>query len=390
MEPPCTDVERSSASISSILIESPSVSGSSLTSQESGEHGPGSCHEYNSVSICLFDLVGFSSWCAHQAPKLVMNTMIRFNELIQTKLRDYPTLTKIELVGDCCLVVGGMDECILTDQHSAKQSTRHVEEIVNFGISMITSNIGDCLFGTSDVSLRIGISIGDVIGTFLKTPTKFQLFGNAINLASRLESSSLPGILHVAEEVVTVLQGNTSKQITNLDYGKTNMHVFKGVGEVKSAYLTLVYPQTVLVLCESVDLPYTIVLSEDASTTIPFFQFVNWKTGLQRLRQAIYAKVLFVFSRGRVSSRIRKELKSFRSWEKEYRSSYQTIVGTVYHRQLLEAISSGINPLETNPSVEAASSYHVRFPWISKCVGFESSRHRNINWFHFERDKYQH
>jgi len=369
-----------SASISSCLIESPSVSGSSFTSQASLENGQVSYHAYNSVSICLFDLVGFSSWCADQAPKLVMDTMIRYNQLIQTKLSDYPTLTKIELVGDCCLVVGGMDECILNEQHSAKQRTRHVEEIVNFGISMITSDVGDCVFRTSDVSLQIGITIGDVIGTFLKTPTKFQLFGHAINLASRLESSSLPSILHVSEEVVTVLQGNTSKRITNLDFGKTKMHVFKGVGEVKSAYLTLVHPHTVLVLCESVDLLYTVMVSEDASMTIPYFQFVNLKTGMQRLRQAIYAKVLVVFSSGRVSSVIRKEVKSFRSWEKEYRSSYQTIVGTEYHQRFLEAMSSRINnPLEIKPSVAAASSHHVRirFPWISKCVGFESSKHRH-------------
>lgn len=64
--------------------------------------------EIKQATICMIDICGFSKWCVNRMPLQIVNTMKKYNEFINNNVEMFCELTKIELVGDCCMVVGGM------------------------------------------------------------------------------------------------------------------------------------------------------------------------------------------------------------------------------------------------------------------------------------------
>jgi Adenylate and Guanylate cyclase catalytic domain len=58
------------------------------------------------------------------------------------------------------------------------------------------------------LSIRVGIHSGAVVaGVILAERPRFQLFGDAVNIASRMESTSLPGHIQISEETASLLAG---------------------------------------------------------------------------------------------------------------------------------------------------------------------------------------
>ena len=155
----------------------------------------------------MIDIVGFSSWCNNVSPQRITKSMIRYNNIISDVLEKYHSLMKIELVGDCCMVVGGMNSSSLDNNYIQPMSI-HVHQCVMFAFELIneltSTNILDPYYIRG---VRVGIHLGDTFGTFIERPRKFQLFGNDINLASRLESSAYPNTVHISEKhLQTVVQ----------------------------------------------------------------------------------------------------------------------------------------------------------------------------------------
>ena len=58
------------------------------------------------------------------------------------------------------------------------------------------------IFKSKNIGIRIGIHVSDVIGIYLNNPYKYQLFGNDINVCSRLENSAITNTIHVSEKTL--------------------------------------------------------------------------------------------------------------------------------------------------------------------------------------------
>lgn len=306
-------------SISSSLIES---SSNSITSREHKD-ALSAIQKYEGVAIALFDLVGFSNWCASREPEQVVEFMSRFNEYLTETVSRYDTLTKIELVGDSCLIAAGMDLCLFDDTNSVCGEILHVQELFDCCMSIMEYDIGKHVFDGENINVRAGMAIGDVCGTFMSSPSKFQLFGSVINIASRLESSSKPGVLHVCEKVLMIIEEHGPLRQLDLHFGKLRKSKFKGVGEVASSLITLSHTDKVLVLCDG--------LCEDSFSITDkqsekLWEFVSLHKRGDLLYQGLYEQSVFLFTkRGTVPLEFYTHLKKFRSWEKQYRHSYQSI-----------------------------------------------------------------
>lgn len=175
--------------------------------------------------ICMIDIVNFSSWCSDKTPQEIFSTMTNYNGLISNLIDEYIDVDKVELVGDSIMIIGGF----------RRQFETHVniQNIVNLAIDILTNLDKVVAIFQKDTSLRIGIHCGDIYSGFIENPRKFQLFGNSINIASRLESYSLPGTFSISKSTLDQLKSkDISTRIEDV-IGKPKLCMLKGIGRIE-------------------------------------------------------------------------------------------------------------------------------------------------------------
>lgn len=179
------------------------------------------------ATICLIDICGFSKWCVNRVPNQIVHTMKQYNEFIQGLVESSEELTKIELVGDCCMVVGGMIPTM--DRRSCTRAVVYFAVRILQELQTIRS-----IFNDVHIGVRIGIHMADVFGIMLQKPRRFQLYSNDINVCARLESNAIRNTIHVS--LKTVLS-NDELMTENSDLytiSPLNEREYKGVGQVSS------------------------------------------------------------------------------------------------------------------------------------------------------------
>ena len=188
--------------------------------QELRETGTTQAVRHEDVSILFADLVGFTqlaaSMPAEDVVALLATVFERFDSLITEC-----GVEKIKTIGDAYMVAGGVPES--TPEHAR--------------------NLADCAFGMLEIleafsresglqlELRIGLHKGPAVAGVIGT-TKFayDLWGESVNLASRLESSGEPGRIHVSETFKNAL-ANT------MTFDERGEITIKGVGLTRTYWL---------------------------------------------------------------------------------------------------------------------------------------------------------
>jgi class 3 adenylate cyclase/HAMP domain-containing protein len=143
---------------------------------------------YDEVTVLFSDLVGFTEFSAKHTPKeLVYKLNILFSKF--DDLLDHYKIEKIKTIGDALMLVSG----------APRRLKNHASEMAKMALSMY-----DCLddfnneYGES-LNLRIGIHTGPVVaGVMGKKKFTYDLWGDAVNTASRMESHGIPGIVHIS------------------------------------------------------------------------------------------------------------------------------------------------------------------------------------------------
>ena len=318
------------------------------------------CYEYNEVSICMIDIVGFSEWCTKYNAKEIVKIMIKYNNKITKILNKYSTLTKIELVGDSCMIVGGME---------GESIEKHVVDIVQFSLELLQPFTNT--FNEETINVRIGIHIGNVFGTFILDPFKFQLYGNDINTTSRLESSSFPGVLHISQKVYEVLLStNFFSHSDRVASGNLVQKSFKGVGQMKSVYLTIKL-DTVMIIADTKQCQ-TILADILSQFDIKIIDSVD--LAMEQLKENIYITVLMETS-------VRNDLilKEFRQWETIHRNSIQHIIGFGSYIELQDANNILYNDLRCKNEIKQIPNM------VKKVIYHEKRKEEASNEMNFIR-----
>ncbi|EAY05921.1 Adenylate and Guanylate cyclase catalytic domain containing protein [Trichomonas vaginalis G3] len=142
-------------------------------------------------------------------------------------MAEYPSITKFKLIGDVYMAAAGLF------QDPEDTSNKHAEDAVKVCIAVQRSleDINTRL--NSSLEVRIGINsggplIGGVLGT--DKPT-FDIIGDPINIAARLQSTDIPGRIHISEK--------TKELIQELDFEiETRGPVFlKGKGQMMTYFV---------------------------------------------------------------------------------------------------------------------------------------------------------
>ena len=170
------------------------------------------------VTVLVANLVGFTTLAAHIVPEQVVQLL---NEVFSAfdLLVENLGLEKIKTIGDAYMVAGGLT--IPRSDHVeaiAELSLNFQEEIDRINIQYDTS-----------IRLRIGITTGPVVaGVIGRQRFAYDLWGNTVNLACRLESTGEAGKIQIAE--------STHERLIN-KYECSSSHPMDGKGlDQKSAY----------------------------------------------------------------------------------------------------------------------------------------------------------
>ena len=162
---------------------------------------------YPATSVVFSDIVGFTPWAQRRSPDQVVAML----DDLFTQLDDIAAkhgLEKIKTIGDSYMAVAGAPE----------PRDDHAVAAVEFARAMIDVVAETRATSDADLEVRIGIASGPVVGGVIgRQRILFDLWGDTVNLASRMESSGVPGRIHVSESTRDLLAGQCDFERREVD-----------------------------------------------------------------------------------------------------------------------------------------------------------------------------
>ncbi|NNF80526.1 MAG: adenylate/guanylate cyclase domain-containing protein [Rhizobiales bacterium] len=167
-----------------------------LSSTELGQQAETIVDKYDHVSILFADIVGFTELSQKMEPGelvLLLNTL--FSEFDRITARH--GVEKIKTIGDAYMAVCGLPA---TDE-------RHAEHIANVALDMVQAVGKMNADNGQTLQLRIGLNSGPVVaGVIGLNKFAYDLWGETVNTASRMESHGRPGLIQVSQATYELLK----------------------------------------------------------------------------------------------------------------------------------------------------------------------------------------
>lgn len=148
------------------------------------------------ATILFADIVGFTQICAGRSAAALVEQL---NDIFLAFdiLAELYGLEKIKTIGDAYMLVGGVP----TPRHD------HAETVAEMAIDMFDAIQRINTQNGTDFQIRVGIHSGPVVaGIIGKHKFNYDLWGDSVNIASRMESLSEPGKIQVSEVTYQILQ----------------------------------------------------------------------------------------------------------------------------------------------------------------------------------------
>jgi guanylate cyclase len=170
-----------------------------------GEHRI--AESYEATTILFADIVGFTPWARRTSPGeivAVLDTLFtRFDELAERH-----GLEKVKTIGDAYMAVAGAPEA----------RPDHAAAALALARDMIDAVADVASARDVPLEVRIGIASGPVVGGVIgRRRLLFDLWGDTVNLASRMESSGVPGRIQVSESTHELLRDRSEFERREID-----------------------------------------------------------------------------------------------------------------------------------------------------------------------------
>ena len=173
---------------------------------------------FSEVSVLFSDVVGFTQLSATVSATALVNMLNRVFSGFDT-LTDKHGLEKIKTIGDAYMVVAGLPD----------PREDHAEAIVEMALEMYSELDRLNKEHGTDLEIRVGINSGPVVAGSIGTRKfSYDLWGDTVNTAARMESHGVEGYIHVTEETYRAIRDKydfEDRGITDVK-GKGDMHTF--------------------------------------------------------------------------------------------------------------------------------------------------------------------
>ncbi|MEM7171327.1 MAG: adenylate/guanylate cyclase domain-containing protein [Pseudomonadota bacterium] len=145
--------------------------------------------EFPEVSVLFADLVGFTEMTDEMGPYEIVKLLNDIFALFDRRIEDYG-LEKIKTMGDCYMAVSGVPE----------PRADHARRIADFALIMQEDFARHTATHGIDIELRVGIHSGTAVaGIVGEKKFAYDLWGDVVNVASRMETTGQPRRIHVTE-----------------------------------------------------------------------------------------------------------------------------------------------------------------------------------------------
>ena len=143
------------------------------------------------VTVAFADLVGFTALTSDMPPQHVVTLLNGLFSRFDTAAEELG-IEKIKTVGDAYMAVCGLPTPV----------DNHAERMVRMAIRMIHITRDHALENRVSMKLRVGINSGPVVaGVIGKSKYIYDLWGDTVNLASRMEAGGIPDSIQVTQAV---------------------------------------------------------------------------------------------------------------------------------------------------------------------------------------------
>jgi class 3 adenylate cyclase len=176
---------------------------------------------FPAVTVLFADLVGFTAYAARLSPATVVQ---RLNEIFSAfdQLAERHGVEKIKTIGDAYLAVGGLPV----------PREDHADAIAELALDMQIEVEHFNRRSGESIVIRTGIHSGPVVAGIIGTKKfTYDLWGDTVNTASRMESHGVPGAIQISE---------ATRRLLDRKYLVTPRGVIdvKGKGMMETALLT--------------------------------------------------------------------------------------------------------------------------------------------------------
>ncbi|WP_246422729.1 adenylate/guanylate cyclase domain-containing protein [Mycoplana azooxidifex] len=149
------------------------------------------------VTVAFADIVGFTALTSEMPPQEVVTFLNGLFSRFDAAAQDLG-IEKIKTLGDAYMAVCGLPEPV----------ANHAERMVRMAIRMVHIAREHAMEHNIEMKIRVGVNTGPVVaGVIGKSKYIYDLWGDTVNLASRMESGGVPDSVQVTRPVYDQLKG---------------------------------------------------------------------------------------------------------------------------------------------------------------------------------------
>jgi adenylate cyclase len=184
------------------------------------KHGESRIAElYPATTVVFADIVSFTPWTQRTDPSLVVSLLDDLFSRFDALAAEH-RVEKIKTVGDAYMAAAGAPQA----------RADHAEAAIGFGRALLAEVANWRAANDLDLQVRVGLASGSVVGGVIgKRRILFDLWGDTVNTAARMESSGVAGRIHLAASTHDLLADGHSFEERRVDV--------KGLGEMTTFLL---------------------------------------------------------------------------------------------------------------------------------------------------------
>jgi class 3 adenylate cyclase len=169
------------------------------TAAELKANGTVKAKKYDAVTVLFTDFKGFTSYSEKLSPEALVETIGFYFSKFDAIIEKYG-LEKIKTIGDAYMCAGGL---YYNKKDHAHRMVAAAFEIAAF----VEETKKDVAASELTFDIRIGINSGPVVAGVVGTKKfAYDIWGDAVNVASRMESMSEPGRINISENTYALIK----------------------------------------------------------------------------------------------------------------------------------------------------------------------------------------